>query len=565
MHPDPDLDVQARGLPEAREFLDHREAHVGHLGRAGGQRHDALGPGLPREAADDHVGVADGLDLLEAVAFGELVAHREDAVQQIDDLGRREARRERGESHDVGEQDGHVVEPVRDDGLAAAEPLGDGPRQDVEQEALVGGAEGLDLAGGRDVRAVHVDRVVLVHRDHAEAEDPAFGLDLEGRVRGVVPGGEDPGEHRRVELGPNRRAERLLDERAGRVRERDLPGAAQADHRVRVLGGDAVDRLLGRELRPVEVHEVELRDEHGREPEGPAALGGNLRRRRGRIGQRRLQVPEQPVRDGGADLEAERPRDRLAGRVGVREPAGRAHPEHRVRVAVREPGHDLGRGDVRAVDVIGAELGDVDREDLERSAPVGHLEGLGRRRRGRRPDPRQGGLVEGPPDVDAEPDPDGCARVVRVRHPAVLGDPHDRVRVLAREPVDRRDLALEEGRRHRARPALQSQGDDARQERHEERHDIRDRDRQRRLGSHRPGLDLGAVVDERQQGPDAEARECSAHEHAAIGGDAIPRRGRGHEMPPRLRRANSPARSEPAYAMAASFERSSRRRLRSSG
>src|SRR4030067_976438 len=115
----------------------------------------------------------------------------------------------RGEAHDVGEEDGHVVEPVRDDGLAAAEPLGDRRRQDVEQEALVGGAEDLDLAGGGDVRAVHVDRVVLVHRDDAEAEDPAFGLDLEGRVSGGVPGGEDPGEHRRGGPTPHRAAASL--------------------------------------------------------------------------------------------------------------------------------------------------------------------------------------------------------------------------------------------------------------------------------------------------------------------------------------------------------------------
>jgi hypothetical protein len=85
----------------------------------------SLGPaaGLPREAADDHGGVADRLDLLEAVAVGELVAHREDPVQQVDDLGRREACRERREPHDVGEEDGHVVEPVGDDGLVT-EPRG---------------------------------------------------------------------------------------------------------------------------------------------------------------------------------------------------------------------------------------------------------------------------------------------------------------------------------------------------------------------------------------------------------------------------------------------------------
>ena len=147
-----------------------------------GEVRDVRGVAVPgrvgvAQPADDHVRVADGLDLLEAVGVGEPIAQREDVVQQGDDLVGLEARRELGEPGHVGEQDGHVVEAVRDRDLAGAEPLGDRGGQDAQEQALVLAGEPLDLAGGGDVGAVDVDRVELVDRDPAAAGVRAPGHD----------------------------------------------------------------------------------------------------------------------------------------------------------------------------------------------------------------------------------------------------------------------------------------------------------------------------------------------------------------------------------------------------
>ena len=60
----------------------------------------------------------------------------EEVVEHADDLGRREPLRERGEVHDVGEQDRCRAELVGDRLRLSLEPVGDRPRQDVEQQAL---------------------------------------------------------------------------------------------------------------------------------------------------------------------------------------------------------------------------------------------------------------------------------------------------------------------------------------------------------------------------------------------------------------------------------------------
>ena len=88
------------------------------------------------QAAGDHVGVTDGLDLLQLVPLGQHVEARKDAVEQGHDLFRRQLVRERCESHDVGEQDGHALEAVGDDAWRGLEPLGDRTRQDVQEQPL---------------------------------------------------------------------------------------------------------------------------------------------------------------------------------------------------------------------------------------------------------------------------------------------------------------------------------------------------------------------------------------------------------------------------------------------
>ena len=47
-----------------------------------------------RDAGGDHVGVADGLDLLQAEALGERVEVAEQPIEQADDFGRRQLLRE---------------------------------------------------------------------------------------------------------------------------------------------------------------------------------------------------------------------------------------------------------------------------------------------------------------------------------------------------------------------------------------------------------------------------------------------------------------------------------------
>ena len=61
---------------------------------------------------------------------------REEVVEETDHLGRLQAVRHQREVDDVGEQDRGRGELVRDRGRVGLEPLGDRPRQDVQQQGL---------------------------------------------------------------------------------------------------------------------------------------------------------------------------------------------------------------------------------------------------------------------------------------------------------------------------------------------------------------------------------------------------------------------------------------------
>ena len=77
------------------------------------------------QPGDDHVGVADGLDLLQAEALGEEVERAEDLVEDPDHaLGGRPLRERREVDH-VGEDHGDVLVALGDDPGLAFEPLGD--------------------------------------------------------------------------------------------------------------------------------------------------------------------------------------------------------------------------------------------------------------------------------------------------------------------------------------------------------------------------------------------------------------------------------------------------------
>ena len=119
----------------AAQQLTHGQGHVG----------DGVGIVclFVVEAARHHVGVPDGLDLLQAETLGHLVERREDPVQHGEHLGRRHAAGDLGEVDDVGEHHRHVGEAVGNGLVAVLQPLRHRTGKDVEQQAL--GALLLDL------------------------------------------------------------------------------------------------------------------------------------------------------------------------------------------------------------------------------------------------------------------------------------------------------------------------------------------------------------------------------------------------------------------------------------
>jgi hypothetical protein len=60
----------------------------------------------------------------------------EDLVEDADNALWRRLQREGREVDDVGEEDGHLGMRLGDDARRVLEPLGDRPRQDVQQQAL---------------------------------------------------------------------------------------------------------------------------------------------------------------------------------------------------------------------------------------------------------------------------------------------------------------------------------------------------------------------------------------------------------------------------------------------
>ena len=103
---DPDAHSQgaSAGEPLRVEEVAHLERHLG----------DCVGVirARPRNAADDHVRVADRLDLLEPVSIRDVVESGEDVVERGDQSSRRELGGEPGEADDVPEEDARVVEMI---------------------------------------------------------------------------------------------------------------------------------------------------------------------------------------------------------------------------------------------------------------------------------------------------------------------------------------------------------------------------------------------------------------------------------------------------------------------
>src|SRR5664279_2657774 len=108
--------------------LDHRQSHVGYRMRVVRSR---LG-----QAANQHIGVSDRLDLLDPKANRQPVKLRKQSVQKTNQVPRRKPGRKLGEGDDIGEQNRYIGSLVGNDRLAAVQSRDDPFRQNVEEEQL---------------------------------------------------------------------------------------------------------------------------------------------------------------------------------------------------------------------------------------------------------------------------------------------------------------------------------------------------------------------------------------------------------------------------------------------
>ena len=126
-----------------------------------------------RGPTNDEVIVSAGLDLLEAEPLDQAVEGREELVERADERVRGRTDGLAREADGVGEEDGHVVDGLRDPGAAGflsrgLEPLDDRLWQDVEQQRVGPLALRIELPLAQEEEARRP--VQPVRRD--EAQDP---------------------------------------------------------------------------------------------------------------------------------------------------------------------------------------------------------------------------------------------------------------------------------------------------------------------------------------------------------------------------------------------------------
>eukprot|EP00960_Hanusia_phi_P073805 768088-Hanusia_phi.AAC.6 len=105
---DPDADLHAAFLGGVG-VDEGRAGGVERFDRKPGDEEGVLLLLFLHQVGDGHVGVADGLELVDAELVREAIEDRVEAVQHVGDLAGREVARHGGEADDVGEEDGDKV------------------------------------------------------------------------------------------------------------------------------------------------------------------------------------------------------------------------------------------------------------------------------------------------------------------------------------------------------------------------------------------------------------------------------------------------------------------------
>ena len=204
----------------------HGEGHLEH-------RLHVVGA-LVRHAGDHHVGITDGLDLLEPMLPGQPVEAGEQLVEDLHHPPWFLGLCERREVDHVAEEHGHVGTVVCNQLLPRLEPLGDRDRQHVEQQRI-GLRFGLDpftvdvghQPGGHQRRADQVDR----QQQPGEVVRDG-GLLAQNRVESHAADHQhDDGDERRTSRAGTEQQDRAqrCDEAPGQVRAGG-DRSAQRDH-----------------------------------------------------------------------------------------------------------------------------------------------------------------------------------------------------------------------------------------------------------------------------------------------------------------------------------------------
>eukprot|EP00960_Hanusia_phi_P018346 541173-Hanusia_phi.AAC.2 len=162
-----------------RHLLQRVQGELGDLGSSL-RRLAAVG-----SATDDHVGIADGVDLADSVIVDELVELGVEIVEECDDLEGRGLSRKVREADDVAEEHRHIVEDL-DHLLPLLQPVDGMPRHDAVQQlrVLLVAEEEEQEEGGEEDRAcqhacqrAHVPRLLEAGlEDFGSREERAVGL-----------------------------------------------------------------------------------------------------------------------------------------------------------------------------------------------------------------------------------------------------------------------------------------------------------------------------------------------------------------------------------------------------
>lgn len=228
------------------------------------------------QPAGDHVGVADGLDLLQSVEFGEAVEGGEQLVERPHQLVGMDLLAGLREADQVGEHHGHVVELVGYHFLALLETVGDRGRKNVEEERLGSVLLGEEEVVGSSQPAAAADR--LPEQQHRGQQGRVGDRPLEDQCPHRFREVGHQGEHDRARAEPDGQGQRhqsMPRRPGGSEGHREGDGGEDAGGVLQVVDLEARRRGQQRAQRPASPQERQG-THHRRQGVGDEGAGRTL-------------------------------------------------------------------------------------------------------------------------------------------------------------------------------------------------------------------------------------------------------------------------------------------------